>query len=105
MNALPQIGIRPIVVFDGKKNEAKLRHQDKNPDTLEKEIKLYQQIEEVVEILAISLHSNGISNMTAPYEADAQLAWLCKYNLIDAVLSTDSDLACYGAKKVTVLKR
>ena len=100
MTGLLQIGIRPIVVFDGKMNEAKLRHQDKNPDTLEKEIKLSQQIEEVVEKLVIALHSNGISHMTAPYEADAQLAWLCKNNLIDAVLTTDSDLACYGAKKV-----
>ncbi len=49
MTRLLQIGIRPIVVFDGKKNDAKLRHQEKNPDTLEKEIKLSQLIEKVVE--------------------------------------------------------
>jgi exonuclease-1 len=36
----------------------------------------------------------------APYEADAQLAFLSKAKLVDAVISEDSDCIPYGCKKV-----
>ena len=92
MNSLLHNGIRPIVVFDGKLNTAKLRHQDKRTKDVSEQQK-DTQIEQLIHKLCISLHTNGISYITAPYEADAQLAWMSKNKIIDAVLTADSDLA------------
>jgi exonuclease-1 len=36
----------------------------------------------------------------APYEADAQLGFLCKEGLVDAIISEDSDTIPYGCKEV-----
>ena len=38
--------------------------------------------------------------MVAPYEADAQLAWLYKNEKVDFVISEDSDLLAFGVKRV-----
>ena len=37
--------------------------------------------------------------ITAPFEADAQLAYLCRENFVDFVISEDSDILVFGAKK------
>lgn len=36
----------------------------------------------------------------APFEADAELAYLSTSGRVDAVLTEDSDLLAYGCKKV-----
>jgi 5'-3' exonuclease len=44
----------------------------------------------------------------APYEADAQLAYLCREGYVDAVIAEDSDTVPYGCKEVrqqTAVKR
>lgn len=38
--------------------------------------------------------------LVAPYEADAQLAYLNKAGLVQAVITEDSDLLAFGCKKV-----
>ena len=38
--------------------------------------------------------------MVAPYEADAQLAYLEKQGIADIVITEDSDLLAFGCKKV-----
>lgn len=38
--------------------------------------------------------------MTAPYEADPQLAYLSKTGYVDLVISNDSDLILFGAKRI-----
>jgi len=38
--------------------------------------------------------------MISPYESDAQLAYLSSHNLIDAVVTEDSDLIIYGVKRI-----
>lgn len=38
--------------------------------------------------------------ITAPFEADAQLAYLCKSGYVDAVVTEDSDLLLFGAPKI-----
>jgi len=38
--------------------------------------------------------------IVAPYEADAQLAWLSRNNHVDFIISEDSDLLVYGCKRV-----
>ncbi len=38
--------------------------------------------------------------VVAPYEADAQLAYLEQQGIVDAIITEDSDLAAYGCKTV-----
>lgn len=38
--------------------------------------------------------------MVAPYEADAQLAFLNKADIAQAIITEDSDLLAFGCKKV-----
>jgi len=42
------------------------------------------------------LREEQIEFIVAPYEADAQLAFLSLNNLVDAVITEDSDLVVYG---------
>jgi exonuclease-1 len=42
----------------------------------------------------------GWKCIVAPYEADAQLAYLSRAGLVDFVISEDSDLLVFGARKV-----
>ncbi len=42
----------------------------------------------------------NVKCVVAPYEADAQLAYLSKYNLVDAIISEDSDNIPFGCKEV-----
>lgn len=44
--------------------------------------------------------SRGVDCVVAPYEADAQLAFLSKSGLAQAVITEDSDLLAFGCKKV-----
>lgn len=43
--------------------------------------------------------------VVAPFEADAQLAYLCKQGITDAVLTNDSDLIIYGVKHVLMIRQ
>jgi exonuclease-1 len=47
------------------------------------------------------LRKMNIEFYVAPYEADAQLAYLSKIKMIDAVISEDSDCIPYGCKTVS----
>jgi exonuclease-1 len=38
----------------------------------------------------------------APYEADAQLAYLDQQNIISTIITEDSDLIVYGCKRVNM---
>ncbi|XP_048212852.1 exonuclease 1 isoform X1 [Perognathus longimembris pacificus] len=44
--------------------------------------------------------SQGVDCLVAPYEADAQLAYLNKAGIVQAVITEDSDLLAFGCKKV-----
>lgn len=44
--------------------------------------------------------ARGVDCIVAPYEADAQLAFLSKQQLVQAVITEDSDLLVFGCKKV-----
>lgn len=43
----------------------------------------------------------GVDCIVAPYEADAQLAYLTKSGFAQAVITEDSDLLAFGCKKVS----
>ena len=38
--------------------------------------------------------------IVAPYEAYAQMAYLARHNIVDAVLTEDSDLIVFGCKHI-----
>lgn len=42
----------------------------------------------------------GVDSIVAPYEADAQLAFLNISGIADFVITEDSDLTLFGCKKV-----
>lgn len=47
-----------------------------------------------------ALIAEGVSYVVAPYEADAQLAYLEKLGLIHGIITEDSDLLVFGCQKV-----
>jgi exonuclease 1 len=42
----------------------------------------------------------GVRVLVAPYEADAQLGYLCRSQLVDVVITEDSDLLLFGCHRV-----
>ena len=44
--------------------------------------------------------NKNVESIVAPYEADAQLAYLCRTGYVDFILTEDSDLLAFGAPKV-----
>lgn len=44
--------------------------------------------------------AQGVDCLVAPYEADAQLAYLNKAGIVQAIITEDSDLLAFGCKKV-----
>ena len=47
--------------------------------------------------------SAGVECIVAPYEADSQLAYLSKEEIVDLVITEDSDLLVFGCRKVYTL--
>lgn len=47
-----------------------------------------------------ALRQAGVQLIVAPYEADAQLAFLSRTGAVDVVITEDSDCLPYGCKKV-----
>lgn len=46
------------------------------------------------------LRKINVEYIVAPYEADAQLAWMMQTGFVDSVITEDSDLLVYGASRV-----
>ena len=46
----------------------------------------------------------SVKCLVAPYEADAQLAYMCKQDIVDGVITEDSDAIPYGCKEVLDLR-
>ena len=55
---------------------------------------------EMVNNICIALKQENIAFIVAAYEADAQLAYLSRLNMVDVVLTEDSDTLVYGCKRV-----
>lgn len=56
----------------------------------------------MIEVLIDVLHKLQIYVMIAPYEADAQIAYLVKEGIADIGISEDSDLLVYGCTNLVV---
>jgi exonuclease-1 len=55
---------------------------------------------DVAHCLIAELQKAGVEFIVAPYEADAQLAYLARTGYIDGVLTEDSDLLAFGCTRV-----
>ncbi|KAM4694106.1 exonuclease 1 [Discoglossus pictus] len=120
VHMLQSFDVKPILVFDGcslpsKKEVEKARHERRQTNLqkgkqLLREGKLSEAREcfsRSVNITSSMAHdvikaarAEGIDCIVAPYEADAQLAYMNKNGFAQAVITEDSDLLAFGCKKV-----
>ncbi|XP_012534388.2 exonuclease 1 [Monomorium pharaonis] len=120
INMLVKYKIKPILVFDGRRLPAKEQTEKKRRESREmnrrKAMELIQmgQVAEGTNLLkravdithkiALELikqcQSENIDCITAPYEADAQLAYLNISGIADVVITEDSDLTLFGCKRI-----
>jgi exonuclease-1 len=98
-----------------KLNTNEAREKDKNAIKLQADLlydqgkfeqanSLYQRCtrvtSEMVQQFIHILKQLNIEYIVAPYEADAQLAYLMNQGIVDCCITEDSDLLPYGCKKV-----
>lgn len=117
--------IEVILIFDGKELPAKFKTEkirEKNRlKNYEEGMKLKEKGDEIGgrSLLARSIdvtpkmaaklikicrkYRPTVKCIVAPYEADAQLAFLSRNNLVDLVISEDSDCIPYQCKEVIIL--
>ena len=50
---------------------------------------------EICSDLITALKAKGIQFVVAPYEADAQMAFMCRNKIVDVIITEDSDLLLY----------
>jgi len=120
VNLLLSYDIKPILVFDGQHLPAKAltekRRRDSRKQSKERAAELLRlgRIEEarshmrrcvdVTHDMALRLirecRSRNVDCIVAPYEADAQMAWLNKTDVAQYIITEDSDLTLFGAKKI-----
>ncbi|KYM99279.1 PREDICTED: exonuclease 1 [Cyphomyrmex costatus] len=120
INMLLKYKIKPILVFDGQRLPAKQQTEIKRRKAREmnrhKAIELIRMgqvtegtnlLKRAIDItheLALELikqcQNENIDCIIAPYEADAQLAYLNISGIADVVITEDSDLTLFGCKKI-----
>ncbi|KAF9120270.1 Rad2 nuclease [Mortierella sp. 14UC] len=113
-------GVKPYVVFDGgylpskasTEQERLIRREDSKKQALElhragKSKQAIDQFRKCVDVtpemafeVIQALKAAGVDFVVAPYEADAQLAYLEKHGIVDGIVTEDSDLLVFGCKKV-----
>ncbi|RQM24368.1 hypothetical protein B5M09_002584 [Aphanomyces astaci] len=118
---LIKCGIIPYIVFDGgylpmkklKEDERRFRSREKHREAglaYLKANKLDLARQSFVKAVDVSpsmahrviqrLQETGVKYIVAPYEADAQMAYLVRTGAVDAVISEDSDCLPYGCHHV-----
>lgn len=120
LRMLLDFGITPYLVFDGDALPSKaMTNMDRRKERVaakELGLSLYrsgkidaaqQELQKAVTVtpdmtfkLILELRRMNVTFVVAPYEADAQLAYLEKRGIIDGVISEDSDLLVFGVKKL-----
>ena len=120
INLLRHFNVVPIVVLDGgqlpiksgENRERSLSRQENrerglqlmNVGNLEQAMEYFQRGVEVTSVMAHklvkALRLEEVEVIVAPYEADAQLAYLSRIGYVNAVISEDSDLLPYGCEQV-----
>ncbi|XP_053515597.1 exonuclease 1 isoform X2 [Artibeus jamaicensis] len=120
VNMLLCHGVKPILVFDGctlpSKKEVEASRRERRQANLLKGKQLLREgkvsearecFTRCVNITHAMAHgvikaarAQGVDCLVAPYEADAQLAYLNKAGIVQAIITEDSDLLAFGCKKV-----
>ncbi|RAL12350.1 putative exonuclease [Aspergillus homomorphus CBS 101889] len=113
-------GVTPYLVFDGdnlpSKSGTEASRQKKRHDSKALGMELlrkgrtkeaYQELQKAVDVTPLmarelieELKQMSVSFVVAPYEADAQLVYLEQQGIIDGIISEDSDLLVFGAKRL-----
>ncbi|KAI0266510.1 PIN domain-like protein [Gloeopeniophorella convolvens] len=117
---LRHYGIHPYIVFDGgplpakrgTENERKQRRaenlargdalaaQGKHTQAREYYCKCVDVTPQMAYQLIKALRAEDVPYIVAPYEADAQLAYLERTGIVDGIITEDSDLLVFGCKNV-----
>ncbi|RNA40270.1 exonuclease 1-like [Brachionus plicatilis] len=117
VHKLQEWGIKPIMIFDGsclpskkgtelKRKESKEMYRKKAAQCLaegrKNEAREYFQrcIECTPKMALEALQNLGVDILVAPYEADAQLAYLNKIDVAQIIITEDSDLILFGCEKI-----
>ncbi|KAF6073288.1 exonuclease 1 [Phyllostomus discolor] len=120
VNMLLCHGVKPILVFDGctlpSKKEVEVSRRERRQANLLKGKQLLREgkVSEARECFTRCINithamahkvikaarAQGVDCLVAPYEADAQLAYLNKAGIVQAIITEDSDLLAFGCKKV-----
>lgn len=113
-------GVTPYLIFDGDdlpsksgtESDRHQRRQDSKALGLELQRKgrmpeAYQEFQKAVDVtpymarqLIEELKKMNVQYVVAPYEADAQLVYLERQGIINGIISEDSDLLVFGAKRL-----
>ena len=108
-------GIKPLIVFDGSELPAKIATNDKRRQNRKENLAKAEELDkkgleaeaESHYKLAIDispdvllpvfkiLKKKNVDFIVAPYEADAQLSYLCRHKFCDFVITEDSDMIPY----------
>lgn len=117
---LIHFGVTPYLVFDGdnlpSKAGTELERAKRREESRRRGLELYragklsqahQELQKAVDVTPLmarqlieELKRMNIQYVVAPYEADAQLAYLEAKGVINGILSEDSDLLVFGAKRL-----
>ncbi|KAL4870752.1 hypothetical protein BDV12DRAFT_43552 [Aspergillus spectabilis] len=113
-------GVTPYLVFDGdnlpSKSGTELDRQQRRKESKALGMELhrkgrtaeaYQEFQKAVDVTPLmarqlieELKKMDVQYVVAPYEADAQLVYLEQHGFIDGIISEDSDLLVFGAKRL-----
>eukprot|EP00624_Nannochloropsis_granulata_P006604 evm.model.NODE_49765_length_66778_cov_45.246429.11 len=117
---LQEHGVTPFLVFDGaslpSKRDLHLARRQARVESRAKALALYEEgqqgqartlfqkavviTHEMAYELMKALRAAGVRYVVAPYEADAQLAYLSRKGVVDIVITEDSDTIPYGCRRV-----
>ncbi|WCJ27305.1 Exonuclease 1 [Euphorbia peplus] len=120
VNLLRHYGVKPVLVFDGGLLPMKIEQENKRARSRKENFAravehesngnsaaAYECYQKAVDISPSIAHDliqvlklENVSFVVAPYEADAQMAFLATNTQVDAVITEDSDLIPFGCPRI-----
>ncbi|KAH8888618.1 hypothetical protein GQ53DRAFT_843538 [Thozetella sp. PMI_491] len=120
VNMMKYFGVTPYIVLDGdflpskagtEASREKRREASKKTGMelfkAGKQTQAFTELQKAIDVtpemarhFIEALKSAGVQYVVAPYEADAQLVYLERQGLINGIISEDSDILVFGAKRL-----